>query len=220
MTTFSKEIKHELDNLSTKPGVYQFKNNRGDVLYVGKAKSLRTRVRSYFRAKADLEPAKREMVKQVASIETIVVDSENEALVLEANLIRKHQPPYNVVLRDDKYYLFIKITKEDYPRVYPVRRIQKDTARYFGPYSSATSVRRTLKLLRRIFPFREEKESPREKVFPHPLFSETEAGQTLSAEEYQHNINQIIRFLKGERAEIITTLRRGMRSAAANKKYE
>lgn len=246
-------IRQLLATLPAQPGVYQFKNARGEILYVGKAKSLRSRVRSYFQHVSeprrsendthlapakDLDPAKTELVSHIADIETIVVDSENEALILEANLIRQHQPPYNVVLRDDKYYLFIKITNEAYPRVYPVRKISRDGARYFGPYSSAASVRRTLKLLRRIFPYREEKESPRDQVFPHPLFapdqpkeSTPESPRTtqrllpttsylVPATNYQENITQIIRFLKGDRAEIITTLRRGMRAAATAHNFE
>lgn len=241
MIATNDQVQQKLASMSTKPGVYLFKDAKGAVLYVGKAKSLRLRVRSYFRPKATLEPAKQEMIKRVAALETIVVDTENEALILEASLIRRYQPPYNVVLRDDKYYLFIKITKEEYPRVYPVRRITKDNAKYFGPYSSAASVRRTLKLLRRIFPYHEEKESPREKIFPHPLFTQSvkssphslrsaersEGGRPpspsaveLSETAYQENINHIIRFLKGEREEISTTLRRGMQAAAAAKNFE
>jgi excinuclease ABC subunit C len=136
--------------LPSTPGVYLFKNNTGDVLYVGKAKVLRSRVQSYFRSGANLDPAKQEMVPRIADIETIATDNETEALILEANLIRQHQPPYNVVLRDDKYYLFIKITvNERLPRVFPVRRIRKDGARYFGPYSSARSVRHTRRAKRR-----------------------------------------------------------------------
>jgi excinuclease ABC subunit C len=97
------DIQHQLHTLPTTPGVYLFKDAKGNVLYVGKAKSLRSRVRSYFREGADLDPAKAQMVKKVADLQTITTDTETEALVLEANLIRKHQPPYNVVLRDDKY---------------------------------------------------------------------------------------------------------------------
>ncbi len=184
-----------------------FEDGRGDILYVGKAKLLRARVRSYFRLSKnlppatyppkhglrlrgsrsrsgpaglagplqphpDLDPAKQEMVKKVRRFKTITTDNELEALVLEATLIRKHQPPYNVVLRDDKYYLFIKITTgEEIPRVFLTRRINKDKACYFGPYSSARSVRASLRLLRRIFPHRGEKDSAHDIIFPHPLFS-------------------------------------------------
>lgn len=245
-------MQSKLENLPTTPGVYIYKNAKGNVLYVGKAKVLRSRVQSYFRAKTALDAAKREMVKKIADLETISTDTETEALILEANLIRQHQPPYNVVLRDDKYYLFIKITtKEELPRVFPVRRIKNDGARYFGPYSSARSVRQTLQLLRRIFPFREEKESPREIIFPHPLFSSPyqgevprplagqrggNAGITPSPrakrsglplgkgekviEQYTDNIANIIRFLRGQRQEIMTTLASGMRDASHTHQYE
>ena len=143
----------KINSLPTTPGIYIYKDTVGKVLYVGKAKNTKNRVRSYFTKSADLGPAKERMMGLIANIETISTDTELEALVLEANLIRKHQPPYNVLLRDDKYYLFIKITKEEQPRIFPVRKIIKDGARYFGPYSSAASVRATLRLLRRIFPF-------------------------------------------------------------------
>ncbi|MBI1833304.1 MAG: excinuclease ABC subunit UvrC [Candidatus Andersenbacteria bacterium] len=162
------------------------------------------------------------MVKHIVTIETITVDSETEALILEANLIRKHQPPYNVVLRDDKYYLFIKITNEEYQRVFPVRKIKSDNARYFGPYSSARSVRQTLKLLRRVFPHQGEKESPREVVFPHPLFTQSDIGQAhkLPLADYNANIQNIIHFLKGQRQEIVNVLQRGMKQASAAGQYE
>ena len=208
------KLTQKIKNLPLLPGVYIYKDARGNILYVGKAKSLRTRVQSYFRDNAALDPAKQEMVAKIADIETITVDSETEALILEANLIRKHQPPYNVVLRDDKYYLFIKITKEEFPRVYPVRKISRDGAKYFGPYSSARSVRQTLKLLRRIFPHRNEKESPREIIFPHPLFNGAQP------EGYQLNINHIIKFLSGQRQEIVNTLQKGMKRASSDGQYE
>ena len=135
-------VAQQLENLATTPGVYIYKDAKGNVLYVGKAKVLRSRVRSYFQDGAVLEPAKQQMVKKISDIGTISTDNETEALVLEANLIREHQPPYNVVLRDDKYYLFIKITKEEFPRVFVTRKIKRDGARYFGPFSSAYSGRR------------------------------------------------------------------------------
>src|SRR3989344_6643896 len=160
----------KIATIPTSPGIYIYKDTSGKVLYVGKAKNLKNRVRSYFTKSATLGPAKERMMGLIANIETISTDTELEALVLEANLIRKHQPPYNVLLRDDKYYLFIKITKEEQPRIFPVRKIIKDGARYFGPYSSAASVRATLRLLRRIFPFKGEKDTAHDIIFPHPLF--------------------------------------------------
>lgn len=208
-------LDQKLETLPTTPGVYLFKDKKGDILYVGKAKVLRSRVRSYFQPGAQLEPAKQQMVQKITDLETISTDTETESLILEANLIRAHQPPYNVVLRDDKYYLFIKITKEKLPRVFPVRRIQKDGARYFGPYSSARAVRHTLRLLRRIFPFRAEKESPRDQIFPHPLFKSDNSTST-----YQENIQNIIRFLQGDRQHLIKTLRTGMKDSAKSRNFE
>jgi excinuclease ABC subunit C len=210
-------IKQQLATLPAKPGVYLFKDIKGAILYIGKAKSLRSRVRSYFATSTNLDPAKKIMVPKITNIKTIICDTENEALVLEANLIQKHQPPYNIILRDDKYYLFIKITtNEKLPRVFLVRRIKNDKARYFGPYSSSHSVRSTLRLLRRLFPHRGEKESPREKIFPHPLFT-TNKKDALA---YNLNIKNIIRFLKGDRQSIINTLKKGMRESAQEKQFE
>ncbi len=209
--------KQQLTVLPTKPGVYLFKDIKNTILYVGKAKSLRSRVRSYFITSTKLGPAKKIMVSKIANIETIICDTENEALVLEANLIQKHQPPYNIILRDDKYYLFIKITtNEKTPRVFLVRRIKNDRARYFGPYSSSRSVRSTLRLLHRLFPHRGEKESPREQTFPHPLFT----SDTKTTSTYNLNIKNIIHFLKGDRQQITSTLKKGMLKASKNKQYE
>lgn len=209
--------------LASTPGVYLYKNAAGDVLYVGKAKSLRSRVLSYFRDRAALDPAKRQMISRAANIQTISTDTETEALVLEANLIRTHQPPYNVVLRDDKYYLFIKITKEKFPQIFPARKILKDRAQYFGPYSSARSVRETLRLLRRIFPHRSEHDSPREITFPHPLFTRESATSHVrkqNKDTYRENIHHIIQFLQGNRKGIIATIARGMAQASALQEYE
>jgi excinuclease ABC subunit C len=227
------DLPQQLKILPAGPGVYLFRSDRRQVLYVGKAKNLRPRVRSYFRPAtrpiqtglrpaAGLDPAKQKMIHRIARIETIMTDTETEALILEAQLIRRHQPPYNVILRDDKFYLFIKITtNEEQPRVFPVRRLKKDGARYFGPYSSAASVRQTLGLLRRIFPYRGEKESPREKIFPHPLFGHGgEKNYSLQTENYKLNIDNIIHFLQGHRQNTTDILRAGMKKAAANKQFE
>ncbi|MEK7557113.1 MAG: GIY-YIG nuclease family protein, partial [Patescibacteria group bacterium] len=237
------KVTEQLAALPTTPGIYIYKDAQGGILYVGKAKRLSARVRSYFRPLASLDAAKQQMVKLIKSIETISTDNETEALVLEANLIRKRQPPYNVVLRDDKYYLFIKITtNEEYPRVFPVRRVNRDGARYFGPYSSSQSVRSTLRLLRRLFPYKGEKDSPHDIIFPHPLFTsptskaddlsfsrrgaspyEGEAGRQRPDEvheQYLQNIQNVIRFLSGQREEIMRTLRAGMEAAAQEGHYE
>ena len=216
----NSNIQKQLNGLTVNPGVYLFKNDQKTVLYVGKAKKIRNRVQSYFRPNATLDPAKKQMVPKITDIETIICDSENEALILEANLIRKHQPPYNVLLTDDKHYLFIKITKEEYPRVYAVRKISNDKARYFGPYSSGRSVRSTLKLLQRLFPHRAEKDNPKDLHFPHPLFSRDKQFNNLTIEQYQENIHHITHFLQGKRQPIINTLRAGMVKAAQENQFE
>lgn len=227
------DLKDQLKTLPSTPGVYIYKDAGGQVLYVGKAKLLKARVRSYFLKSAKLEPMKQEMVGLISSLQTISTDTEHEALILEATLIGKYQPPYNVVLRDDKYYLFIKITKEELPRVFLTRRIVKDHARYFGPYSSAKSVRATLRLLRRIFPFRDEKDSAHDVVFPHPLFSRSEKSAPRSSvvserqsemgptsEQYRQNITNIISFLQGKREDIMAKLKTGMEQAVAREQFE
>ena len=222
-------LKTKISAFPTSPGVYLHKDKKGDILYVGKAKNLRSRVRSYFGTSAALGPAKEKMVSLIADIDVITTHTELEALVLEATLVRKHQPPYNVLLRDDKFYLFIKITKEspstslrvNPPRIFPVRKITQDGSRYFGPYSSATSVRTTLRLLQRIFDFKGEKDSPHDIVFPHPLFA-AQAKSALSerSESKDAGTDSITAFLKGNRKEIIKTLEEGIKKASGNLEFE
>ncbi len=206
-------LKAKIQSISKAPGVYLFKDAKEEVLYVGKAKSLKSRVRSYFTKSAALGPAKKRMVSLITDVTTISTDSELEALILEATLIHKHQPPYNVLLRDDKYYLFIKISKEDPPRIYPVRKIARDGSRYFGPYSSAYSVRATLRLLRRIFPFKGEKDTAHDIIFPHTLFARDTTGKHTNAE-------QVERFLKGNRSNIVRTLEAGIKESVKQLQFE
>jgi excinuclease ABC subunit C len=137
--------------LATNPGVYLLRDGRGTVLYVGKAKSLRTRVRSYFQPGAELGAKNQELVRLVDAVETIVVGSEAEALILEANLIKEHRPRFNILLRDDKRYPYIKVTvREPFPRVYVTRRIVNDGSRYFGPYTSVGPMREALEVVKRL----------------------------------------------------------------------
>jgi len=219
-----------LKNLPGKPGVYLFKNEAGGVLYAGKAKVLRTRVRSYFRPQAQLDEFKKKMVSEVREVETIVCDSEYEALMLEANLIRRHRPPYNIIMMDDKRYLYVKVTKEKWPKVFAVRRVNNDGAKYFGPYSSSRSVRQTLRLLQRLFPHRTDRDLESKWIFPHPLFKNAdEARKPVSnlvengryaQEDYGKNIEHIIQFLKGERDSVRQVLTDGMKVAADAQQFE
>ena len=140
-----------LRTLSTKPGVYLFKDAKEGVLYVGKAKALRSRVRSYFRREADLSAKNRELVRLIESVDTLVVGTEAEALILEANLIKEYRPRFNILMRDDKKYPYIKVTvREPFPRVYVTRRVVNDGARYFGPYTSVGPMRQALEVVKRL----------------------------------------------------------------------
>ena len=145
----------QIEVLPTRAGVYMFRAADGEILYVGKAKSLRARVRSYFRADVAGGIKTVELVRRVAGLETIVVGSEAEALILEANLIKEHRPRFNVQLRDDKRYPYIKVTvQEPFPRVLVTRRLVDDGARYFGPYTDVGAMRRALNVVKRIFTVR------------------------------------------------------------------
>ena len=135
------DFEYHLKNLPEKPGVYIMKNSLGEVIYVGKAKVLKNRVRSYFQNSKNHSEKVKVMVKNISEFEYIVTDSEMEALILECNLIKKYSPRYNIALKDDKFYPFIKITNnDDYPRVFVTRKYAKDGAKYFGPYTNATAV--------------------------------------------------------------------------------
>jgi len=151
----ARRFDEQLKALPQKPGVYLFRDVSRNVLYVGKAANLRNRVRSYFGTPSTLSPKLRKMMGRVSDFEFLVTDSDQEALILECNLIKKHRPRFNVRLKDDKTYPFLKITTgEDWPRVHITRRVESDGSRYFGPYASAGSIRKTLELLQRLFAFR------------------------------------------------------------------
>ncbi|HQJ76395.1 MAG TPA: GIY-YIG nuclease family protein, partial [Bacteroidota bacterium] len=146
-----KNIEDILDNLPSSPGVYQFKNDKGKVIYVGKAVNIRSRVRSYFRNLSAHTPRTRALVEKVSDIEIIVTDNEVEALILESNLIKSIKPRYNVLLKDDKSYPYIRITNEPFPQVFPTRRIVKNGSKYFGPYTEVKVMKNALKIIRDIF---------------------------------------------------------------------
>ena len=148
-------LDQKVDSLPTTPGVYLFKDSKGTILYVGKAGNIKHRVSSYFQKPAGKDAKTLTLVEKIADIETIVTDTEKEALILENNLIKEHRPRYNVKLRDDKNYPCLRLSmEEEFPTLCIVRRIKKDRSIYFGPYPSATSLRETLKLIRRLFPIR------------------------------------------------------------------
>ena len=147
------DFKAQLKILPDKPGVYLMKNTLGEIIYVGKAKVLKNRVRQYFQNSKNHSEKVKAMVKNISEFEYIVTDSEMEALILECNLIKKYSPKYNISLKDDKFYPFIKITtNEDFPKVFVTRNYAKDGNKYFGPYPNAGAVHETINLIRKIFP--------------------------------------------------------------------
>jgi excinuclease ABC subunit C len=216
-----------LDNLPDRPGCYIFKNKDGKILYIGKAASLKKRVKSYFQ-KGARDPKTEKMISKIADFEFFVTSSEKEALLLESNLIKEHKPRYNIDLKDDKRYPFIKITTyEMYPRVLVVRRLQDDKAKYFGPYTNVTAMRKTLKLLRRIFPIRScSLEIPSRRKYRVCLDyfigrcpGCCEEGKT-TPEEYGAMIDEVILFLSGRSKEIASRLKERMERFSEEMRFE
>jgi len=198
-----------LAKLSTKPGVYLFRDARDGVLYVGKAKVLRPRVRSYFQRSTDLSPKNRELMRHVEALETLVVGSEAEALILEANLIKEHRPRFNILMRDDKQYPYIKVTvREPFPRVYVTRRVQADGSRYFGPYTSVGPMRQALEVVKRLHTVRScryhlPKESPERPCLDHHIGRCLAPCVGLQSEaDYRVMIDEILRILEGDTEEL------------------
>lgn len=217
----NQPVKHSLASLSKKPGIYQFYNEAGKLLYIGKAKNLRNRVRSYFHHASELTPAKHLMVEQIRRIETILTKSETDALILESTLIKKHQPPFNIDLKDDKNFLYIKVTvHEEYPRVFTVRKILHDRARYFGPFTSSESVRQTLRELRRLFPHRNFQETPTRRHLEYLTRRYAQLFGPQKRKQYLANINNILLFLQGHYDPIVTSLEKDMARASIEQHYE
>jgi len=212
--------------LPESPGVYLMKDAEGTILYVGKAASLRHRVRSYFGAGQKLSPKLQRMVARVAELDFFVTKSEQEALILELNLIKRHHPRYNVSLKDDKTFPYLKIdTGEDWPRVYITRRLEKDGGRYFGPFASARSVRQTLKVIKRLFPFRSCSKSIKG-TDARPCLEYYIGGcaapciGTVSRPEYARVIKQVVLFLEGKQERVVKELERQMNEAAEALQFE
>ena len=222
----SRRFEKQFEALPQKPGIYIFKDASGDVLYVGKAANLRNRVRSYFSPSKDLSAKHLKLLSNIGDFEIVVTDSEQEALILECNLIKKHRPRYNVRLKDDKTYPYLKInTQDDWSRIYITRRVEKDSARYFGPYASAQSVRRTLNILKQLFPFRSCKRTitgddrrPCLEYYIHRCCGPCVGDVTK--EEYRAVIDQVIMFLEGKRDSVLRELRSQMSAAAGRMDYE
>ncbi|KUO50338.1 MAG: excinuclease ABC subunit C [Desulfitibacter sp. BRH_c19] len=213
----------KLKRLPDKPGVYLMLSEEGTIIYVGKASSLRSRVRSYFRD-SSASAKVTALVRHIKDIDYIVTDTEVEALILECNLIKKHRPKYNVVLKDDKTYPYIKVTLgETYPRIIITRRVKKDGAKYYGPYTSAGSMHETIKLLRKLFPIRTCKNFEKQQracLNQHIKRCLAPCVGNVSEKDYQEMINEIILFLEGKQERVIKNLHYKMKKAAENLEYE
>jgi excinuclease ABC subunit C len=219
----SKELKQKLTKLPTEPGVYFHKDKAGEIIYVGKAAVLRNRVRQYFQASRGRDAKTEALVADIAEVDWMVVESELEALFLEAEMIRRYMPRYNILLRDDKSMVYIRIDyNSDFPTVGTTRRPLDDGARYFGPYLSALSVRQALKSLRRVFPFatRRLAGQKRATLFYHlGLDPGLEEGRT-SIEDYRANLRRLIAVIEGKRSAIERELEKEMKAAAKAEDFE
>jgi excinuclease ABC subunit C len=224
----SEHVQDQLGRLPPAPGVYLFRNERGDVLYVGKAKSLRPRVRQYFQAgRGDSRQGIDQLVGRIADVETIVTGTEVEALHLEQNLVKRHRPPFNVRLRDDKSFPYIAVTVDDeYPRVMFTRERHRRGVVYFGPYANAKKVRETLDVLNRAFRYRpcEGPQPGRHSGIPcldfHIERCFAPCVGYISKEDYRQVIEGVIEFLSGDDRPIRTELERRMREAAGEERFE
>lgn len=222
----SPELQSKLDHLPDQPGVYLMKSARGEIVYIGKAHVLADRVRSYFQKSSDQTPKTSVLVGQIADLETIVTRSDLEALILESNLIKQHRPRFNVVLRDDKQYPYLRFpVKDPFPRLSIVRRVQKDGALYYGPYVPTGAMRETLKVIRKVFPLATceiEIDGHAERAcleFEIKRCMAPCTGNQTQA-EYQQIVKQVRMFLEGRDTELLEGLRAEMQAAADREDFE
>jgi len=219
-------LEEKLAHLPDRPGIYIYRDAKAQVLYVGKAASLRSRVRSYFQESRPRDPKTDALVRQIRDLEYLVTDNELEALMLEANLVRKHRPRYNIILRDDKHYPFLKLTtNEEFPRLLVARRVHNDGATYYGPFYPATAMRETLKLTRQLFPLRTcsitidgTLERPCIQYAIHRCNAPCTGWETR--EGYAKTVRDVMQFLEGRDEDLALRLTREMEEAAAEAKFE
>lgn len=222
------DIKEELSKLPIKPGVYLMKDARENIIYVGKAIVLKNRVRQYFQASANHTSKIKKMVSQIQSFEYILTDSEMEALILECNLIKKHRPRYNTLLKDDKTFPYIKVTvQEEFPRVIYTRTVERDKAKYFGPYTNALAAKEIIELLRKIWKIRSCSRKLPENIGKERPCLYYHIGQCnapcqgyIGAKEYKANIDEVIGFLSGNFSPITEILKEKMEIASENLEFE
>ncbi len=223
-------LQEKLDNLTTQAGVYQFKDRENKIIYIGKAKNLRNRVRSYFQESREHGAKVDRLVAQIHDVEIIVTDSELEALILEANLVKEYKPRYNVNLKDDKSFPFIRVTHESFPRIFPTRKIVRDGSQYFGPYTDVRSMRDLLKTIKKIFPIRScnldlNSETIAAKKFKvclnyhiHRCLGPCEGH--ISQEEYNRIIQDMINFINGRDKQVVAELKNRMAELAEKLEFE
>ncbi len=222
------DIAEELKKLPRKPGVYLMKDADGHVIYVGKAVSLRSRVRQYFQSSRNQTAKTRSMVTHIQEFEYIVTDSEKEALILECNLIKKYHPYYNILLKDDKTYPYIKVTvQEMFPRIFVTRRLEKDKAKYYGPFTDVLAMRETVETLHKLFPIRKCRKSlPREIGRERPCLNHhigqciAPCGGQVSQKEYLEYIRDAMDFLEGKHEDILKKMQKEMQAAAEEMEFE
>ena len=219
------EIRENLKKLPDKPGVYMHKDKLGNIIYVGKAVNLRNRVRQYFQSSRNMAPKVRSMVSQIAEFEYITVGSEMEALILECNLIKKYRPKYNILLRDDKTYPYIKVTNEEYPRVMKTRQLRKDGSKYFGPYSDAGAVNTIVDFLNASFELKRCSAAAFPKGFKpclnyHIKQCKGVCTGLISKEEYDEAVSGAVEFLNGHNQAVLAKLNEKMKAAAEAMEYE
>lgn len=224
-----KDLKSKINAIPSLPGIYQFLNKDGKIIYIGKAKNLRSRVQSYFRTKVDSVKTAA-LVKKVCDLDIIATENEIEALVLENNLIKKHKPRYNVNLKDDKTYPYIRVTKEPYPQVFPTRDIIKDGSKYFGPYTDVKSMKSSIRMINKIFKIRScsyyiddkviEKKKIKVCLDYHIKKCDGPCEGLVSENDYGEMVNQVIKVLRGKTNLLIDELKDEMLLASENLNFE
>ena len=223
------KLETKIKNLPSNPGIYQFLNDKGRVIYVGKANNLKNRVRSYFHENLS-SPKTAIMVKKINDLELIITDNEIEALVLENNLIKKFKPRYNVNLKDDKSFPYIKVTKEPYPRVYPTRRVIKDGSKYFGPYTDVKNMKTSLRMINEVFKIRScklditqesiDKEKFKVCLDYHIKKCDGPCEGLISEINYNEMVNEVVKVLKGKTDELIKDLNLKMNLSVEQLEFE
>ncbi|MCG3154417.1 MAG: UvrABC system protein C [bacterium] len=226
----STTLQNKLENLPLKPGVYQFKDRTGKIIYVGKAKVLRHRVRSYFQESRPLDAKTARLRSRIADLEIIVTDSEMEALILEMNLIKEYRPRYNVNLRDDKSFPYIRVTHEMFPRIFPTRQIVKDGSQYFGPYTDVGQMKALLRTVKRIFPIRSCNYHFTPEVIAKKKYKlcldyyikkcDGPCEGLVSAEDYGQVVRQVVNFINGRGRLVVQEMQEKMQTLAEKQLYE